>query len=84
MHCIECKHPKTRVLRSRPEPTSPSVVRVRLCENPACSAIFTTYEGGLNVLRSRSNPQAVRVLASQIALLPTEQLDALKDLVAGM
>ena len=42
MFCINCFHPATRVVNSRPHKKQPSVWRRRSC--PKCRTVFTTYE----------------------------------------
>lgn len=42
MFCINCLHPKTAVMNSRPHKKQPTIWRRRSC--PQCGAIFTTTE----------------------------------------
>lgn len=42
MFCINCFHPKTQVVNSRPKKKQPLIWRRRFCSN--CKVVFTTHE----------------------------------------
>lgn len=42
MFCVNCFHPSTKVINSRPHKKQPSIWRRRSC--PKCGTTFTTYE----------------------------------------
>ena len=84
MRCPTCNHPRSRILRTRPDPDSQASDLVRQCKSPGCLTVFTSREAVISVIENSRDVEIVKALASRIEALPMDSRQALvKLLLAG-
>ena len=81
MRCPTCQHPRTRIIRTRPDPENDATDHVRQCKSPSCLAIFNSRESIISVIADSADGNILLQLASRITGLSTGSREALFKLI---
>jgi transcriptional regulator NrdR family protein len=81
MECPACHHPKTRVIRTRPDREFGSTEKVRQCKNVACLQIFTSNETVLALIEGSQDQRVVLELVSKFDALSPKTQDTLLEMI---